>query len=172
MIKKPNLKIILTVFYAIFFVVYLCVGLQPAAEAINYKVSSELIISDIDLTSPVAELTIDSGELKTPTELVGSYSTTKNKTLLIGHASGVFKNLHLVEIGDKITYDGQTYQVISSEVVAKESINMEKILANTKRPVLKIMTCAGDFFGDGDATHRLIVTAIKEESWKNYVSPY
>lgn len=164
MIKKPSLKTILPVFYAVFFAVYLYIGFQPVAEAVNYEISNELIIPDINLDAPVAKLQTESNELKTPTTLVGSYSITENKTLLIGHSSSVFKNLHLVEVGDEIIYNGQTYRVVSSEIVAKESVDMERILANTKRQVLKIMTCAGELFGNGDATHRLIITAVKGES--------
>lgn len=164
MVKRPSFKLILAVFYTSFFATYLYFGFQPIAEATSYEINGELAISSINLNSDVAELDIESGKLNTPTELVGSYSIAKNKTLLIGHAAGVFKDLDRVKIGDQITYDGQSYKVISSEVVAKESVNMERILANTKRPVLKIMTCAGELYNNGDASHRLIVTAIKEES--------
>ncbi len=169
LIKKPNFKVCITVFYIIFFAVYFIIGFQPAAEAMDYKVSNELKIESINLNAPVTKLEIKSGKLETPVDIAGSYSITPNKTLLIGHASSIFKNLNLAKIGDKIEYEGDTYKIISTETMEKSAVNMERLLANTKKPTLKIMTCAGEYYNDGDASHRLIVTAIKEEnSWKNY----
>lgn len=164
MIKKPSLKSILTVFYAVFFAVYLYIGFQPNVEAVNYEISNQLIIPSINLNAPVTPLEVKSGELETPVSIVGSFSTASNKTLLIGHASGIFQNLPAVQVGDILNYDGQSFKVVNIETLPKESVNMQKILANTKRQVLKIMTCAGELFENGDATHRLIITAVKEES--------
>ena len=160
LIKKPNFKVCIAVFYVIFFAVYFIIGLQPAAEARSYETSANLNISSISLNAPVTKLNVESGKLETPIDIVGSYSTNINKTLLIGHASGVFKNLANVKTDDEIIYNGETYRVISSETIEKSAVNMERLLANTKRPVLKIMTCAGEYYEQGDASHRLIVTAV------------
>ena len=163
LIKKPNFKVCIAVFYAIFFAIYFIIGFQPAAEARSYEISSSLNIPSINLNTAVTEISINSGKLETPIDLVGSYSINANKTLIIGHASGIFKNLEEVKVGDEIAYNNEIYRVISSEVFEKSAVNMERILENTKRPVLKIMTCAGDLYQNGDASHRLILTAIKKD---------
>ena len=39
---------------------------------------------------------------------------------------------------------------------------MDEVLAPTEQNTLVIMTCAGEDLGGGDATHRLIVTAVEK----------
>ena len=166
-VKKPSLKAILVVFYIVFFAVYFYIGFQPVAEARSYSKDNYLEIPSIGLNTATTNLTINSGKLETPTNTVGSYSNSSNKTLLFGHAAGVFKNLSQAKVGEVVKYAGENYQIKSIETIPKENINMSRLLNNTKRKVLKIMTCAGDFYGEGDATHRLIITAVKEEAWKS-----
>ena len=144
--------------YIFAFLVYLFIGLQPA-EATNYIISTKLIIPEINLNSDVTILKAENRELKTPDTIVGSYSISDNKTLLIGHSSTVFSHLDQVNLGDEIVFDEKDYIVKDSEVVKKEDIIMSQLLRSSKIDTLVIMTCAGEDLGMGDATHRLIITA-------------
>lgn len=146
--------------YFLAFAIYLVVGLQPAG-ATNYEVSTKLVVPKIGLNSDVTTLTLDNNSLNTPDEIVGSYSQAKNKTLLIGHSATVFENLYQVALGDGINYDYADYKIVAIDMVPKYQIEMSKLLSSADRDTLVIMTCAGRLLDGGDATHRLIVTAIK-----------
>lgn len=137
---------------------YLVVGLQPV-EATG-EAMGELKIPEIGLTSEVQRLELDEGGLKTPSKVVGGYSRERNKTLLIGHATGVFQRLNEIEVGDTMVFEGKEYVVESSETVAKEEIRMREILAGEKQETLVLMTCAGKIYANGDASARLIVRAV------------
>lgn len=104
-------------------------------------------------------LQIEDHELKTPDTIVGSFSRAKNKTLLIGHSSTVFQNLNKTRLGDKIIYDNNKYIVENIEVLEKADVDMSKMLAPAEKDTLMMMTCAGTDLGNGDATHRLVLTA-------------
>ncbi|MBR2753628.1 class F sortase [Candidatus Saccharibacteria bacterium] len=138
---------------------YLVYGLMPA-EASTYAVDSKLIIPSINLSTDVAKLVMTNGEIPTPDTIVGSFSTHDHKTLLVGHSSTVFNNLENVKIGDEIFYRGSLYRITSYNLVEKNSIKMGKILASTNRDSLVLMTCAGEDYGDGNYSHRLIINAI------------
>ena len=151
---------LVSILYVLAFSVYLIIGLQPV-EARNYDISGEVTIPSINLNSAVTTLTLNNNRLDTPDTIVGSYSRN-NKIFLIGHSSTVFKNLHLVKLGDVVYYKDKIYKIIGTETLAKSQIDMNEILTPTKQNTLVIMTCAGEDLGGGDATHRLIVTAIEE----------
>ena len=159
--KHSRRRRIFTILYIAAFLSYLIIGLQPA-NAETYEISGKLSIPSISLVSSVTALILEDHKLTTPDTIVGSYSRYKNKTLLIGHASTVFKNLFLITPGDLINYSGETYEVTSMVVLEKNVIDMDDILANTNDKTLIIMTCAGENLGGGDATHRLVVTATKK----------
>lgn len=144
--------------YFALFAVYLVVGLQPV-EATHYEISAELNIPTIGLKSDVTTLTLNGQTLDTPDTIVGSYSRAENKTLLIGHSATVFHSLKYLQLGDKVIYDGMAYRVRDMEILTKAEIDMGEVLAEAKTNTLVIMTCSGKDLGDGDATHRLIVTA-------------
>lgn len=146
------------VLYFLCFVIYVVVGLQPA-EATNYEISSKLMIPSINFYSDVTDLELINNMLDTPDSIVGSYSENKNKTLLIGHKNTVFQNLDGVMIGDVVNYGGVEYSIVKARLATKESIDMEELLEPTKLDTIVIMTCAGKDLGNGDATHRLIITA-------------
>ena len=65
-------------------------------------------------------------------------------------------------IGDKVIYDSDSYTIGKIDVIQKADISMNKILAAADKKTLTIMTCAGEDLGDGDTTHRLIITATKD----------
>ena len=144
--------------YALAFLVYVIFGLQPV-EASSYESAGELLLPSIGLVSDVAKLELEGGELKTPDKIVGSYTKSANKTLLIGHSSTVFMELDGVQLDDEIFYGNNVYKVAEAKVLAKSDINMHRLLAKADQKTLVLMTCAGENLGDGDATHRLIVTA-------------
>ena len=158
--RHLNLRYIFVGLYVILFVAYIVVGLQPAG-ATQYEISAELSIPGIELESDVTKLALHDGRLDTPDTIVGSYARYEDKTLLIGHSTTVFEHLSDVQIGDEITYDNVNYYVVSRYVQAKQDISMHKLLASEDSETLVLMTCAGELLGNGDATHRLIITAVK-----------
>lgn len=159
--KSFNYRKIVLPLYVFLFLIYLAVGLMPA-EATDYVVATELKIPHINLVSDVATLKLENYELKTPDSIVGSFTRSKNKTLLIGHASTVFSKLNDLEVGDEIIYESMIFYVESMIVKEKSMISMNEILKAEDKNTLILMTCAGETLKDGDATHRLIVTARAE----------
>ncbi len=157
---KPRFdyKSLFVVIYAVAFILYSFLILKPV-DAISIDGHNVLIMPGIDLISDVATLSLEHGRLNTPDEIVGSYSNVRNKTLLIGHSSTVFSNLHLSSFGDTIIYSGKTYSISSIITMPKEKIDMAKLLESSSRDTLVLMTCAGELYDNGDSSHRLIVFA-------------
>ncbi len=158
--KRLNPRYIFVGLYFFAFLIYIVVGLQPA-EATNYQISGELIIPKISLESSVTSLKMEGHELKTPDTIVGSYSSAENKILLIGHSSTVFNDLDQLEVSDEIIYDNHKFVISKRETVKKEEVVMPELLEASKKETIVIMTCAGESLDNGDATHRLIITAEK-----------
>lgn len=157
--KSFDYKKILVVLYFVMAAVFLVVGFMPVGATAQYEISGELAIPVIGLKSGVATLELDNGRLNTPEDLVGSFSRRENKTLLIGHASTVFDKLKDVTIGNVIVYGGTEYTVVDAVLLEKEEIKMNKVLKTEKTDTLVLMTCAGEDLGNGDATHRFMLTA-------------
>lgn len=151
-------KTVLIVTYFVCLLAYFIYGLGPAG-AKNYDVSANLSIPSIGLNSDVTTLKLNNYELETPDTIVGSFSNHSNKTLLIGHSTTVFQDLHEIELGDQILYADKTYVVKNIETLAKNEISMDEILKKEEKDTIVIMTCAGTLLDGGDASHRLIVTA-------------
>ena len=154
-------KVIFTIVYCVCFVLYLFAVFWPV-EAKSYAVSAHLLIPSIGLSSDVTTVDLADGELETPDTIVGSYVRSAHKNFLFGHSSTVFNKLHEVKTGDEIVYEDTKYKVISSEILEKNDINMNKLLRASERDTLVVMTCAGEDLGEGDATHRLILTAVRQ----------
>lgn len=144
--------------YFLAFAIYIIVGLQPA-QATEYEKTGEITIPSIGLRSETVGLELVGRKLETPDVLVGSYTKNENKTLLIGHSTTVFSELNLVQLKDKIIYDGRDYLVNKIENWKKELISMGRLLKAEEKDTIVLMTCAGELLGEGDATHRLIITA-------------
>jgi sortase (surface protein transpeptidase) len=151
------------VLYVTAFLTYVVFGLQPAEAVQSYEVSAELNIPSIGLVSDVTTLELENRELKTPDEIVGSFSRSENKTLLIGHSSTVFQNLNQIRLNDEIFYNNNKYIVKKITIAEKAEVDMSELLAHADQDTLAIMTCAGASLGNGDATYRLIVTAVISE---------
>ena len=159
--KRLNPKFVFVGLYLTAFLAFIVYGLQPAEIVEAYNIDDKLIIPSIGLESDVTGLSLQDGELDTPDVIVGSYSRAENKTLLIGHSRTVFRHLDAIKYGDEIEYGGRTYKVTKIEMVAKDKINMKKLLSTSKEDTLILMTCAGKMLDDVDATHRMIITAIR-----------
>lgn len=159
MVNKPKrLRFVITTLYAVFFAVYIFIGLQPA-EAKSYDISGALKIPEISLDTDVTTLELDGRKLETPETIVGAYSRNPNKTLLIAHSTTAFKNLKNISIGAEITYNDKIYHVTAIKTYEKSKISMEKLLKSAEKDTLILMTCAGEPIGELDATHRFIVMA-------------
>ena len=140
-------------------VIYFAVGLSPARAAV-YNIVGAVEIPSIGLNSDVTALSLTSEGLQTPDTIVGSY-TRGNKTLLIGHSTTVFQDLDDVRLGDIIYYNGEKYKVLTISVARKEDIIMSELLRPDEQESLVVMTCAGTLLPHGDATHRLMLDAVK-----------
>lgn len=152
-------------FFALFLPVYVFLGLQPApsAEASHYPT---LGISSIDLETPVEPLQLEGSTLTAPADIAGSFSLYTSPTLIIGHSTTVFVRLEQAALGAEITYDDATYVLVDRQILPKEQINMNQLLARRATDTLILMTCAGQPLGDQDYTHRLILTAEKASAEK------
>ena len=159
--KRLNPRIVFFVICFVAFFGYIIYGLQPAEATNAYTVDDVLSIPSIGLNADVTNLQVENGELNTPDTIVGSYSKNTNKTLLIGHSTGVFSDLDDVKIGDSIKYGDNEYTVTKYVFTEKDAIDMNELLASEEKDTLVIMTCAGTLLGDGDATHRILITATK-----------
>ena len=159
--KKANFRRIFAVIYVAVAFSFITIGLQPA-EAAKYDISAFLNIPSAGVISSVTKLELQNHELKTPNRIVGSYTRQgSNRTLLIGHSTSVFSGLKYVNLGDMVFYGQHFYRVEDIVTIPKEKIDMNKLLkASEYEPdTIILMTCAGELYGEGDATHRLIITA-------------
>lgn len=159
--RRLSPKYLLIGVYVLAFLVYIIIGLQPA-EAADYDITGKLNVPSIGLSTDVTKLALNNHKLDTPDTMVGSYARAENKTLLIGHAATVFQELDQVELGDKVDYNEAEYKVVSIETLPKSRVEMNKILAGSSVDTIVIMTCAGELLDGGDATHRLMVTAVRD----------
>lgn len=157
-VNNKRTRSVISTVYAMFFAIYLAIGFQPA-DTTDYNITSTLQIPEIALASDVAELELEGRQLATPAKIVGSYSVKKNKTLLIGHSTTIFKNLHYLAGGDRIVYGGEIYKITDIKTVKKSAVNMAELLEASEQKTIVLMTCAGDKIGATDATHRLLITA-------------
>ena len=157
--KRLNPRIVFAFIYFVAFFGYIIYGLQPAEAVDSLPIDGSLSIPSIGLVSDVTNLEKTNEGLLTPDSIVGSYSENNNNTLLIGHSTGVFRDLHNVKIGDVINYDDLDYTVSKLVYIKKDAISMKELLASSDKKTLVIMTCAGELLEGGDATHRLIIFA-------------
>ncbi len=147
--------------YIVLIFTFLLMGLRPV-EAAEYEIGGNLYIPNIGLNSSVAKLSLQNGKLNSPDTIAGSYSTSPNKTLLIGHSTTVFQDLWRLNLNEYFYYNNARYRIIEIETKKKSDIRMGQILAEADNDTIVLMTCAGELFEDGDATHRLIITAVSE----------
>lgn len=151
---------VFTIIYIVSFLTYAAFSFVPA-DGTAYTIDGGLVIPSINLASGVTKLELKDRKLDTPDSIVGSYSRNPNKTFLIGHSTTIFKNLDQVKTNDSIIYNNTKYRVVSMEVFRKSDIDMKDVLKAEEQDTLVLMTCAGEILNGTDATHRLIVTAVK-----------
>lgn len=159
--RRSNFRKAFTVLYMVAFVIYLLIAFVIPEDGIAYTIDGGLVIPSINLTSGVTKLELKDRKLNTPDSIVGSYVRNPNKTFLIGHSTTVFKNLDQVKEEDIIIYNNVEYKVTNMEIFRKSDIDMNELLKAETEDTVVIMTCAGDLLDEHDATHRLIVTAVK-----------
>ena len=138
---------------------FLYFGLQPAtpADASNYP---RLVASSISLDTPVEPLSLTKDhQLIAPATIAGSFSQHTHKTLLIGHSSTVFAHLKDLQTNDTLNYDNHLYRISTIQTLAKADISMKQLLAPAEHDTIILMTCAGEWLGGQDYSHRLIITA-------------
>ena len=162
---KRKLVIGLLAFYLVAIPVYLYFGFQPSGNMVMAyaeeakTATGSLAIPSIDLVAPMSDVELNGRVLSAPNYIVGRYQSYDNKVLVMGHSSTVFQRLPEVAVGDKISYDGQNFRVVSREIKAKSEISMREILKNEKEPTLVLMTCFGEHLSGQDYSHRLIIYA-------------
>ena len=158
--KSFPFRKIFTILYIVSFLTYVGFSFVPT-NGTAYAFDGGLEIPSIELISGVTKLKLKNRKLDTPDSVVGSYSQSLNKTFLIGHSTTVFKDLDQVKINDVIIYNNTEYKITEMGVFRKSDIDMKDILKAEKEDTLVLMTCAGEIINSTDATHRLIITAVK-----------
>ena len=132
-----------------------------------------IYIPSIDLLTKVQGVGIDKkGNMDVPsgkTKNVGwyKYGTTPGKpgtAVLDAHNTAAFKNLDSLKTGEDIfiyTSGGEWLQftVTKAKTYAIEKLSPSTLFASTKTKQINLITCAGKLFGNGEASHRLIVSA-------------
>lgn len=156
--KSLNFRKLGLILCALVATIYIIYGLTPV-EASEYSIDATLSIPEINLHSDVTKLKLQNHTLNTPDDIVGSFSRADNKTLLIGHATTIFGSLINLDIGAEIMYSNKYYTVTKKELLSKSEINMDDLLTANDSDTLVLMTCAGELYDNGDASHRIIVTA-------------
>ncbi len=159
--KHLDYRKIFIALFCLVFVAYFVYGLSPA-EAANYNLFGNIEIPAIGLASDTTKIELVDNRLSVPDEIAGDYSPNHNATFLFGHSTTVFSKLNMVKLHDEIIHNGISYRVVARDMIAKSLISMNKLLAEKEKDTLILMTCAGTLLDNGDATHRLIITAIRE----------
>ncbi|MFF7975980.1 class F sortase [Streptomyces sp. NPDC007905] len=149
-------------------------------EPLPRSVPTRLLIPKISVDAPFAELSIGAtGQLEPPpadnTNLVGWYAKGASPgeagtSIIAGHvdtvtSAAVFANLGELERGDRFSVDradGRTadFVVDDTETFAKDDFPSKRVYADTDRPEVRLITCAGDYdHSVRDYTDNLVVFA-------------
>ncbi len=128
-------------------------------KSVDASSDERLFIPAIGLISRVKNISRTNNSLEVPDYDAGAYLPSSRKTVLIGHSSTVFKNLHQLRLQDELTFDSVNYQIKKIEILDKQTVDMQRIVADTSHKTLILMTCYGDPLGHQDYSHRLIITA-------------
>ncbi|MER5516953.1 class F sortase [Streptomyces sp. NPDC002763] len=153
-------------------------GARRAGEALPRSEPTRLLIPKIAVDAPFTTLTLaSSGQLEPPpaadTNLVGWYAEgpapgEAGTAIIAGHvdtkvSAAVFVRLDELEPGDRFTVlraDGAKahFVVDSADTFAKDDFPSERVYADTSRPEVRLITCAGDYDHDvKDYTENLVV---------------
>lgn len=156
-LKRPKFSIIFGVLY--FCVVAGIVTYFFVPKPVDASSDERLFIPSIGLVARVQNIEREGNTLKAPDYIAGAYKATGHKTVLIGHSSTIFENLHDVKLKDKFTFDEKTYVVQKIEILEKAMIDMNEIVAETEENTVVLMTCYGQQLSGQDFSHRLVITA-------------
>ena len=153
-------------------------GTRGTAVALPRSAPTRLVIPKISVDAPFTDLTLGpSGQLQPPPSddinLVGWYSGgpapgEAGTAIIAGHvdtkiSAAVFVRLDELEPGDHFTVsraDGTDarFVVDSADTFAKDDFPSERVYADTRRPEVRLITCAGDYDHDvKDYTENLVV---------------
>ncbi|MGW7546703.1 class F sortase [Streptomyces sp. NPDC054770] len=149
-----------------------------SGEALSRSAPTRLLIPKIAVDAPFTVLTMGStGQLDPPpadnTNLVGWYSRgaapgEAGTAIIAGHVDtmtgpAVFVRLDELERGDRFTVsraDGTdaNFVVDDADTFAKDDFPSDRVYADTRRPEVRLITCAGDYDHDvKDYTENLVV---------------
>ncbi|MEU9455524.1 class F sortase [Streptomyces sp. NPDC048277] len=147
-------------------------------EALPRSTPTRLVIPKIAVDAPFTILTIgSSGQLQPPpaddTNLVGWYARgaapgEAGTAIIAGHvdtkvSAAVFARLDELGRGDRFTVDRAdgtqaNFVVDDADTFAKDNFPNERVYADTRRPEVRLITCAGDYDHDvKDYTDNLVV---------------
>ncbi len=123
-----------------------------------------LSIPSLGIATSVSASTLSGNELSVPSSSVSSYGT-----LLMGHSSGVFRNLPAASVGQEIIYNGQTYIINKVKLnlpVAQDRKSVGNysmyVLTNYGPGNIVLMTCAGSYQpGFGYTARTLVFASLK-----------
>ncbi|MFD8717495.1 class F sortase [Streptomyces sp. NPDC059629] len=151
---------------------------RRTGEALPRSTPTRLIIPKISVDAPFTTLTIgSSGQLQPPPaddiNLVGWYSRgvspgEAGTAIIAGHvdtkiSAAVFARLDELGRGDRFTVDRADgtkadFVVDDADTFAKDDFPSERVYADTRRPEVRLITCAGDYDHDvKDYTENLVV---------------
>ncbi len=153
---------------AIILPIYAYAYSQVEAKTLADSADQTLLeMPEINLSTPVEAIDMIDRQLIAPDTIAGVYTPSEHKTFIIGHSSTVFENLEHISLASNFHYNGENYVVISIDTREKSDIDMAAILAPTEDDTIILMTCAGEPLPNQDATHRLIVTAVREPNFND-----
>ncbi|MFF4709219.1 class F sortase [Streptomyces sp. NPDC001288] len=153
---------------------------RQAGDALTRSAPTRLLIPKIAVDAPFTTLTLAAtGQLQPPpaadTNLVGWYAEgpapgEAGTAIIAGHvdtkvSAAVFARLDELEPGDGFSVfraDGTKadFVVDSADTFAKDDFPSERVYADTSRPEVRLITCAGDYDHDvKDYTENLVVFA-------------
>ena len=153
---------------------------DAAGPALPRSTPLRLRIPKSAVDAPFTSLSIDaSGQLEPPpsanTNLVGWYAEgaspgEKGTAVIAGHvdtvtSAAVFAKLDQLEPGDLFSVDRADgrragFVVDDTETFAKDDFPSKRVYADTARPEVRLITCAGDYdHTAGDYTDNLVVFA-------------
>ena len=131
-----------------------------------------LYIPSISLMANVQDVGIDKkGNMDVPPEKSSNVGWYKYGTLpgntgtavFDAHNTAAFKKLKDVPIGEEIyvfTSSGKwlKFKVSKAKTYSMKTLTPSTLFAQTNKKQINLITCAGTLLGNGEATHRLIVS--------------
>ena len=88
----------------------------------------------------------------------------RGTAVLDAHNTAAFKNLSNLKVGEEIYIKNRKgkwlrFRVTKAEIYAAKNLKPTILFAPTSAKQVNLITCAGTLLSNGEATHRLIVSA-------------